>query len=44
MLGCYCCPECSGTEVTWDRKSGKAVCPNCGTPVSEFRLPANVSV
>jgi transcription initiation factor TFIIIB Brf1 subunit/transcription initiation factor TFIIB len=35
-----CCPECSGTEVTWDRRVGKAVCPNCGTPVSEFRLVA----
>jgi transcription initiation factor TFIIIB Brf1 subunit/transcription initiation factor TFIIB len=37
-LRVYCCPECSGTEVTWDRRVGKAVCPKDKTPVSEFRL------
>jgi hypothetical protein len=40
MLKLYCCPECSGTEVTWDRRVGKAVCPKDKTPVSEFRLVA----
>jgi hypothetical protein len=35
----YCCPECSGTVVTWDRRLKKAVCARDGTPVSEFRLP-----
>jgi len=37
----YCCPECSGTEVVWDRRCGKAVCPKDGIPVSEFKLRAN---
>ena len=41
MLTNYCCPECSGTEVTWDRSLGKAVCSKDGTPVSEFRLVVN---
>jgi len=38
ILKNYCCPECSGTEVIWDRGLKKAVCPSDGTPVSEFRL------
>ena len=41
MLKNYCCPECSGTEIAWDRGLKKAVCPMDDTPVSEFRLPAD---
>jgi hypothetical protein len=34
----YCCPDCNGTEVTWDRGTGKAICPKDGTPVSKYQL------
>ncbi|MGD9130475.1 MAG: hypothetical protein PVH73_02740 [Candidatus Bathyarchaeota archaeon] len=37
----YCCPECRGTAVTWNRRLGKAVCAKDGTPVSEFKLLAD---
>jgi hypothetical protein len=38
LLANYCCPECNGNAVTWDRSLRKAVCPKDGTPVSEFKL------
>jgi len=38
LLTNYCCPECSGTGVTWDMSLKKAVCPKDSTPVSEFKL------
>ena len=38
MLKMYCCPECNGTEITWDRRLRKAVCVKDKTPISEFRL------
>jgi hypothetical protein len=37
-LRVYCCPECSGTAVTWNNSLRKAVCPKDGTPVREFKL------
>jgi len=41
ILKMYCCPECGGSAVTWDRGLGKSVCPKDKTPVSEFRLLDN---
>lgn len=40
LLKDYCCPECTGTDVIWDRGIKRAVCPKDGTPVSDFRLAA----
>jgi len=34
----YCCPDCHGTAVTWDRRTGTAICPKDGTSVSEYQL------
>jgi hypothetical protein len=33
----YCCPNCNGTEITWDRGIGKAVCPKDGTPLGNYK-------
>ena len=38
VLKVYCCPECGGSEVVWDRGVGKALCPKDKTLVGEFRL------
>jgi len=35
----YRCPKCDGTEITWDRRIGKTVCPNDGTPVNNYKKP-----
>jgi transcription initiation factor TFIIIB Brf1 subunit/transcription initiation factor TFIIB len=40
MVGNYTCPKCSGTEVTWDRGTGKAVCPKDKTSVDNYRVVA----
>ena len=37
MVGTYRCPECSGTEITWDRGIKKAVCPKDRTPVDGYK-------
>ena len=34
----YCCPDCNGTEVIWDRRTAKAICPKDGTPASNYQL------
>lgn len=36
MLKIYCCPECKGTEITWDRGLRKAICPKDKTLVSDY--------
>lgn len=38
FLANYCCPECNGTSVIWDRRIKKAVCPRDNTPVSKFLI------
>lgn len=34
----YYCPDCHGTEVMWDVRNAKAICPKDGTCVSEYQL------
>jgi hypothetical protein len=34
----YRCPNCKGTEVTWDRGLKKAVCPKDKTLVDNYEI------
>ncbi len=34
----YRCPICNGTDVTWDRGIGRAVCPNDGTRANNYKV------
>ena len=38
----YRCPKCDGTEITWDRGIGKAVCPEDRTPVNNYKIVLDV--
>jgi len=33
----YRCPNCSGTEIVWDRGLRKTVCPKDRTPVDNYK-------
>ena len=34
----YCCPDYHGTEVIWDMRTAKAICPKDCKPISEYQL------
>jgi len=38
------CPKCNGTEITWDRGLGKAVCPKDKTPANNYKAVLDVEV
>jgi len=42
MVRPYRCPECKGTEITWDRGLQKAVCPKDRTLVDKYKTVLEV--
>ncbi len=44
MGNAYHCPNCNGTEITWDYTLRKSVCPKDKTPVNDYTIKSTQKV